>query len=33
MCPYIDADCYCIIINDTCSKIDYINCEIYKESK
>jgi hypothetical protein len=33
MCPYIDADCYCSKINDTCSQSDCINCEIYKEKK
>lgn len=31
MCSYIDADCYCSKINDTCSQSDCINCEIYIE--
>ena len=33
MCSYIDADCYCSKINDTCSQSDCINCEIYIEMK
>jgi len=31
MCKFMDSDCYCVVVNETCDQLSCDNCETYKE--
>jgi len=31
MCKFMDSDCYCVVVSETCDKLSCETCEIYKE--
>jgi len=33
MCKFMDSDCYCVIISETCDQLSCDTCEIYKEKE
>jgi len=30
MCKFMDSDCYCVVMNDTCDQLSCENCKVYK---